>query len=152
MKSESGRSLIELIGVLAVTGVMTASAIAVYNSIRHNQNNTIAAATLREVAKNANMLMGMRGDYTGISVDYLVKAGALTTDAAPIGKSWSVDVGGVDTATFEIKLYGLSHGECDFFAAAMPAWAEAMFINDVASTEYVQCISASENNITFVAR
>lgn len=152
MRTESGRSLIEMLGVLAVTGGMTASAIAIYNSIRHNQNNTIAAATLREVAKNANLLMGMRGDYTGISVDYLIKAGALTSDAAPIGKSWSVDVGGVDTATFEIKLHGLTHGECDFFAAAVPAWAEAMFVNGVPSTEYVQCISAPANNITFVAR
>lgn len=152
MKAESGRSLIEMIGVLAITGVMTASAIAIYNTIRHNQQNSIASATLREVAKNANLLMGMRGDYTGISVDYLIKAGALTTDAAPIGKTWAVEVGATDTATFEIKLYGLTHNECDFFAAAIPAWAEAMFVNGVDSTEYVQCISASENNITFVAR
>ncbi len=152
MKTESGRSLIEMIGVLALTGVMTASAIAIYNTIRHNQHNSIAAATLREVAKNANLLMGMRGDYTGISVEYLIKAGAITNDVAPIGKTWAVDVGETDTSTFEIKLYGLTHKECDFFASAMPAWAEAMFVNGVASTEYVQCISAAENNITFVAR
>ena len=70
MKNESGRSLIEIIGVLAVTAVMTAGAVAIYNSVRRNQQNTIAAATLREVAKDINMLMGMRSDYTGISVDY----------------------------------------------------------------------------------
>ena len=151
MKTESGRSLIEMIGVIAITGFMTASAIWLYNSIRYNQNNTIAAATLREVAKNANILMGMRGDYTGISVEYLVKAGAITKDVAPIGKTWSVDVG-VDTATFEIKLYGLSHGECEFFASVPPAWAESMIVNGVPSTEYTHCISALENNITFVAR
>ncbi|MBO4480500.1 MAG: hypothetical protein J5742_02645 [Alphaproteobacteria bacterium] len=152
MKTEYGRSLIEMIGVLAVTGVMTASAIAIYNTIRHNQHNTIAAATLRETAKNTKLLMQMRGDYTGVSVDYLVKAGALTSDAAPVGKTWSIDVGAVDIATFEIKLHGLSHGECDFFVATIPAWAEAMFVNGVSSTEYVQCISASENDITFVVR
>lgn len=152
MKTELGRSLIEVVGVLAITGVMTASAIAIYNSIRHNQHNTIAAASLREVAKNANILMGMRGDYTGISVEYLVKAGALTTDAAPIGKTWSIDVGGIDTTTFEIKLHGLTNGECEFFGAAVPAWAESMIVNGVSSEEYVQCISASENEITFVAR
>lgn len=152
MKTEYGRSLIELIGVLAVTGVMTASAIAIYNSIRHNQRNTIAAATLREVAKNTRLLMQMRGDYTGVSVDYLIKAGALTTDAAPIGKTWSIDVGALDITTFEIKLHGLSHGECDFFVAAVPAWAEEMYVNGVSSTEYVQCISAAENDITFIAR
>ncbi|MBO4745756.1 MAG: hypothetical protein J5613_01645 [Alphaproteobacteria bacterium] len=152
MRTEYGRSLIELVGVLAITGVMTASAIALYNSIRHNQQNTIAAATLREVAQKSNLLMGMRGDYTGISVEYLIKSGVLKTDAAPIGRTWSVDPGSIDLATFEIKLHGLTHGECDFFAAALPAWAEAMIVNGIPSTEYVQCISAPENDITFIAR
>ena len=72
MKYESGRSLIEIIGVLAITAVMTAAAVGIYNSIRHNQKNTIAAAELRELAKNTKLLMEMRGDYTGVSVDYLV--------------------------------------------------------------------------------
>ena len=148
MKNESGRSLIEIIGVIAVTGFMTAGAIAIYNSIRHNQKNTISAATLREVAKDINMLMGMRSDYTGISVDYLVKAGALKTPDSPVGKTWSIEVG-IDRKTFVINLYGLSHGECDFFAAAMPAWAIDMYINGYNATEVVNCFSGGENNISF---
>ena len=152
MKTESGRTLIEIIGVLAITGVMTASAIGIYNSIRNNQHNTIAAAELRELAKNVNLLMGNRSDYTGISVDYLVKSGAIKSEVAPIGKTWSVEVGPVDVTTFEIKLHGLSHNECDFFAAAVPAWAEDMFINGTSINGHIRCLSASENDITFIAR
>ena len=148
MKNESGRSLIEIIGVVAITAVMTASAIAIYNSVRHNQKNTIAAAKLREVAKDINMLMGMRSDYTGISVDYLVKAGAITTPDAPIGKTWNIEVG-IDRTTFVINLYGLTRAECDFFASAMPAWATEMYINGYRATEVVNCFSGSENNISF---
>lgn len=148
MKNESGRSLIEIIGVLAITAVMTAAAVAIYNSIRHNQHNTIAAATLREVAKDINMLMGMRGDYTGISVDYLVKAGALKTPDAPIGKTWNIDVG-IDRTTFVINIYGLSHGECDFFASAIPAWATEMYINGYRAEEVVNCFTGTENNLSF---
>jgi len=149
MKNESGRSLIEVAGVLAITAVMTASAVAIYNSVRRNQKNTIAAATLREVAKDINMLMGMRGDYTGISVDYLVKAGALTTPDAPVGKTWTVDVG-VDRTTFAINLYGLARAECDFFASAMPAWATEMYINGYRAQEVVNCFPGTENNISFI--
>ncbi len=148
MKTESGRSLIEIIGVLAITAVMTAGAIAIYNSIRHNQKNTIAAATLREVAKDINMLMGMRGDYTGISVDYLVKAGALQTPNPPVGRGWTIDVG-IDRTTFVINLYGLTHGECDFFATAMPAWATDMYINGYKAEEVASCFTGTENNISF---
>ena len=149
MKNESGRSLIEIIGVLAVTAVMTAGAVAIYNSVRTNQKNTIAAATLREVAKDINMLMGMRSDYTGISVDYLVKAGALPNADAPIGKSWTIDVG-IDRITFTINLYGLTRSECEFFGAAMPAWASEMYINGYRAEEIVNCFPGSENNISFV--
>ncbi len=148
MKNESGRSLVEIIGVLAITAVMTAAAIAIYNSIRHNQHNTIAAATLREVAKDINMLMGMRGDYTGISVDYLVKAGALQNPDAPIGKKWDIDVG-IDRTTFVINVYGLSHGECDFFASAMPTWATEMYINGYRAEDVANCFDGTENNISF---
>lgn len=149
MREESGRSLIEIIGVLAVTAVMTAGAIAIYNSVRHNQKNTIAAAELREIAKDINMLMGMRSDYTGISVDYLVKAGALQKPDAPVGKSWTIDVG-LDRTTFVINLFGLTRAECEFFASAMPAWATDMYINGYRAEEVVNCFTGSENNLSFM--
>lgn len=151
MKAESGRSLIEIVGVLAVTGVMTASAIGIYNSIRHTQRNTIASAELREVAKNTKLLMEMRNDYTGVSVDYLVKAGALKSDKAPIGKDWSVNVS-TNRTEFEIKLYGLTHSECDYFAVAVPAWATDVFVNGYRPDNSPDCFSGPENEIVFVVK
>lgn len=85
MNHESGASLIEIIGVLAIAGVMSGAAIAMYNVIRNNQARKIASIELEEIAKNTKMLMGLRGDYTGLSVDYLVSAGALQNNSAPIG-------------------------------------------------------------------
>jgi hypothetical protein len=151
MKYESGRSLIEIIGVLAITGVMTASALGIYNSIRHNQKNTIAAAELREVVKNTKLLMEMRGDYTGVSVDYLVKAGALASDKAPIGKSWSINVG-IDVTSFSIDLRGLSRGECEFFATALPNWAYDMFVNGYRLDSSAACFGGTDNDISFIVR
>lgn len=149
MKSESGRSLIEIVGVLAITAVMTASAIAIYNSIRRNQSNTIASAQLREVVKNTKLLMEMRDDYTGVSVEYLVKAGALANDKPPIGTSWSIDVG-TEKNTFVINLMGLTSGECEFFANAVPNWATEMFVNKYRFNGYSDCFSTGNNEISFV--
>ena len=151
MRYESGRSLIEIIGVLAITAVMTASAVGIYNSIRHNQKNTIATAELREVAKNTKLLMELRGDYTGVSVDYLIKAGALKSDKPPVGKSWSINVG-TDVTSFSIDLKNLSHGECEFFATALPNWASDMFVNGYRLDNSAACFNGSENDISFIVR
>lgn len=151
MKTESGRSLIEIIGVIAITGVMTGTAIKIYQSIHHNQHDTIASAELRELAKNAKILMGMRGDYTGISVEYLIKSGAINSDKPPIGQTWSIDVES-DRTSFSINFKGVERGDCEFFAAAVPTWAESMFVNGYRLDEYTNCFSGAENNISFIVR
>ena len=91
MKNESGRSLIEVIGVMAITGVMTVAALGIYNMIRANQVRNIAIAEVKQIAENTKILLEMRGTYEGVSVDYLIKAGALKSNNAPIGgENWSV--------------------------------------------------------------
>ena len=77
--------MIEVIGVMAIAGIMTVSAVGVYNMIRANQARSIADAELEQIAQDTKLLMEMRGTYEGVSVDYLIKAGALESDAAPMG-------------------------------------------------------------------
>ena len=60
MKNESGRSLIEVIGVMAITGVMTVAALGVFNMIRANQVRNIAIAELKQIAENTKILLEMR--------------------------------------------------------------------------------------------
>lgn len=153
MHEESGRSLIEIVGVLAIVGMMTAAAIGMYTTIRNKQTRTIAAAELEQIVKNTKLLMEMRGDYTGLSVDYLIKAGALGSGRAPIGAAdWSIGPS-TDSAMFEIKLTGLSEGECDYFESAPPTWATQMRINGNTATPGADfCFSSATNQITFVAR
>lgn len=151
MKTESGRSLIEIIGVLAIAGVMTASAIGVYSMVRANQTRKIASVQLEQIAKNVKLLMEMRGDYTGVSVDYLVKAGAMKSNAAPIGGAqWSVSATSDGTA-FSINLVDLSNGECEYFATATPTWAASVLVNGYEMSETSSnCFSSQTNQISFI--
>ena len=75
MIQERGASIVEVIGVLAIAGLMSAVGISMYNVIRNNQARKIASVEMEQIVKNVNLLMGMRGDYTGLSVEYLVSAG-----------------------------------------------------------------------------
>ena len=149
MRQESGRSLIEIMGVLAIAGLMSASAIGVYNVIRNNQIRKIASMEIEQIAKNTKLLMEMRGDYTGLSVDYLISAGALKTNKAPIGASnWSVEPIN-NGAGFSINLTGLTSGECQYFLAKKPKWATSIIVNGIETDINTNCFSTNTNQISF---
>lgn len=149
INSQSGRSLIEIIGVIAIAGVMTAASITAFSTIRNNQTRTIASAQLQEIARDVKILMEMRGTYDGVSVNYLVKSGALTSDAAPIGDSdWSVTATN-NGAAFAINLTGLSSGECQYFAIHTPKWAKSVVVNGYESNNGDACFSSATNRVSF---
>ena len=63
MKEQSGRSLIEIIGVLAIGTIMIVAAYRVYNTIDQRQKRMIASDTLEDVAKKTKLLYGMAESY-----------------------------------------------------------------------------------------
>jgi Tfp pilus assembly protein PilE len=150
MKSESGRSLIEMLGVLAIGAVMTAAAYGTYNMLRTHQIRNLALSTMEQIARNTKLLMEMRGDYTGVSVDYLIKSGALVEDKAPIGgPEWSV-THGFNGETFSINLTNLTHSDCVYFATTKIKWAKAVSVNGLESAGAETCISAPRNLISII--
>ena len=152
MREESGRSLIEIVGIMAIGAIMTVSAVSMYNVIRGNQMRAMAAAELEAIARDTRLLLGMRGDYSGVSVEYLIKAGALKSDRAPLGGPWSVTAS-VDGKTFSINLSQLSVGECDYFITAMPTWATEVRVNGMpADTTAENCFRTRTNEISFIAQ
>ena len=150
MSEQSGRSLIEVIGVMAIAGIMTISALGVYNMIRANQVRTIASAELKQIAENTKILMEMRNSYSGLSVDYLIKAGALKSDRAPLGGvGWSVGPTS-DASGFEIRLVDLTSGECEYFATSRPTWAASVVVNGFPVGVTDGCFDSDTNQVTFV--
>lgn len=152
MHEESGRSLIEIIGIMAIGAIMTVSAVSLYAMIRGNQTRSIASAEMQQIVRDTHLLMEMRGDYTGISVDYLIKAGALKSDRAPIGGDWTItsEEGG---KKFAINLTELSVGECDYFITAVPTWAAAVRVNGLpldTSSDADICFSTRTNQVSFI--
>ena len=150
MRQESGRSLIEIIGVLAIGTIMAVAAVEMYGQIRTSQTRTIVSSELEHLAKNVKLLSGARGTYAGISVDYLVKAGALKTPNAPIGgDDWSVTPS-FDEKSFSINLVELSSGECEYFSAKKTAWAKTVLVNGFEINGESNCFSTNTNQVSFI--
>lgn len=151
MNTQSGRSLIEVIGVLAITGFMTAAALGAYRIIQTNQTRSIADAQLQQIAQDIKILMEMRGSYQGISIDYLIKAGALQSDKQPIGgPEWSVTPS-FDGKDFMINLVNLTNGECEYFSSSKPSWATTVIVNGFETGYTDNCFESDTNQISFVA-
>ena len=149
MKNESGRSLVEMLGVLAVGAIMTAAAYGTYNMLRTNQIRSFALSEMEQIARNTKILLETRGDYTGVSVEYLIKSGALTDDTAPMGgPDWSV-TSGFRGETFSINLTNLTHSDCVYFATKQINWAESVSINKLETGGPESCMSAPRNLVSF---
>ena len=151
MKQEYGRSLIEIIGAIAIGTVMTAAAIGMYRMMRENNARTIADSQLEQIAGDVKMLLEMRGDYSGVSVDYLIKAGALKSDKSPLGgEQWSV-VSSADGESFSINLTELTQGECAYFSTAIPKWSTSIVVNGFEVRDNSdRCFSTPTNQISFI--
>jgi type II secretory pathway pseudopilin PulG len=152
MKTESGRSLVEIIGVMAIGGILTAALATTYNTIRNRQVRAMATAQLEQIANNTKLLMEHRQDYSGVSVDYLIKSGALKNDQPPIGDAgWSV-AASLDGTEFLITLKGLTKGECDYFATAKLDWASGIKINGFETDPGVYCLATGGNEVSFTVQ
>ncbi|MBO7066354.1 MAG: hypothetical protein J6W40_01885 [Alphaproteobacteria bacterium] len=150
MKQESGRSLIEIIGVLAIGTIISVAAVKMYGQIRASQTRSLVSTELEQLAKNVKLLAGPRNSYAGVSVEYLVKAGALKSDKAPIGDDdWSV-APSFDEKSFSINLTGLSSGECEYFAVKKQAWATTVLINGYEVRDTSGCFSTNTNQVSFI--
>ena len=150
MRQEHGRSLIEIIGVLAIGAVMSVATIAMYGQIRTTQIRTVATAELEQIVKDVKLLTGARGTYEGVSVEYLVKAGALKSTRSPLGgEDWSVNPS-FDGASFSINLTELSADECAYFSTKQPTWSNAILINGYEIDESQHCFSTNTNQISFI--
>ncbi len=151
MREQSGRSLIEIIGVLAIGGIMVSAVFAMYQSANQRQKRLIASETLNDIVTKTKTLLEYSG-YQVVSVDYLIESGALHNDKAPIGDSdWSVTPS-IDGTEFSINLVGLSFDDCAYFATKKFNWATKITVNGYESQNGSFCLKTGDNKISFFAK
>jgi len=151
MKEQSGRSLIEIIGVLAIGAVMISAAFTMYRSANQRQKRLIASEMLNDIASKTKTLLEYSG-YQPISVDYLIEAGAINNNKAPMGASdWSV-TSSIDGTEFSINLVGLSFDDCAYFTTKKFNWATKVMVNGYEYTHGSFCLKTGDNKISFFAK
>ena len=129
MADESGRSMVELIGVLSVMGMITAGAFALIHSGQASRRISRADDDVSNIAMNIRALMAESDDFSNLpgasDLDKgtkLLDAMSLTT-TTPFGSSttYSVTQNSKDSNGFIVLLNGLSDQDC--MTLAQRAWA-----------------------------
>ena len=151
MREESGRSLIEIIGVLAIGAIMVSAAFSMYKTSNQRQKRLIATEAMRDIVTKTKTLLEYSG-YQPVSVDFLIEAGALTNNKQPIGaKDWSV-TSSIDGSEFSINLTGLSFDDCAYFTTKKFDWATHITVNGYDSANGSFCLKTGDNRISLFAK
>lgn len=147
MREESGRSLIEIVGVLAIGVAMIVAGYAMYKTIDQRQKRLVASETIEDVAKKVKILYEYAGYPEDDCLNALVDAGALENKKAPIGSGWSIKQYG-DATQFQIEITGLTYDECSYFKIKKADWAQEVYVNGKSG----ECKKDSNNKIQFIAQ
>lgn len=151
MREQSGRSLIEIIGVLAISGIMVSAVFSMYQSISNRQKRMIASENLKEVATKTKTLLEYSG-YQPVSVDFLVESGALNNTKSPIGsEDWSV-TSSIDGSEFSINVNNLTYEECTYFTTKKLDWTYRISVNGYENDAASFCLKTGENKLSFFVK
>ena len=139
-----------MLGVLMLAGVITFGAVKLYQSARDRQSRFIAEHELKELAENIKILYSGRHNYTGISTDYLIKAGALKTEKIA-GQPFRVQ-SSFDGKSFSIVFNDMNHGDCVYFATKKFEWADGVAVNGMTGHASAYCAETHPNKLELTAR
>lgn len=114
MKQELGRSMIEMMGVLAIMGVITVAAIAGINSAMNMQKrNTVNDEVLQMVAQ-VRQTFSEYDDFSNINNATIFGAIGMSNQN-PYGGAYEISVNPSNSRQFVISITGLSKSDCEYF-------------------------------------
>ena len=150
MHGDSGRSLIEMLGVMAIAGIMAVGAVKMYQTVRTRQQRFVAEQELRGLAENARLIYAGRRNYAGISKGYLIKAGALRADRIG-GRDFRLQ-SAEDGKTFSVIFDNVDFGDCAYYASKRFDWTEGAAVNGMAASPAAFCARDATNKLEFIIR
>ena len=123
MRQESGRSMIEMIGVLAIMMALTATAIATYNYAMNMQKRSAVNENVSNMVVGVRELLKGYDDFTNIDNSTIFAAMSMS-NKNPYGGTYELAVNPTDTHQFIVRINGLSKSDCE--ALITKAWTDSV--------------------------
>lgn len=123
MIQESGRSMVEMLGVLAIMGVITVGAIGMISTAMRTQKLT---SVNDEVVQMVTMVRNLHGEYDDFSnMNSSTIFGAIgMSDKNPYGGNYQLTVDPSNSRQFIVTIDGLTQSDCEALTAK--AWSDSV--------------------------
>ena len=122
MKHESGRSMIEMLGVLAIMGVITAGAILLISSAMRTQKRNTVNEEVLQIVMGVRQLLGEYDDFSNINNSIFSAIGMSSKNT--YGGTYEIAVDPSNSRQFVVSVTGLSQTDCEYFATK--AWSDSV--------------------------
>ncbi|MHA1550274.1 MAG: type II secretion system protein [Alphaproteobacteria bacterium] len=124
-KRESGRTMIEMLGVLAIIGVLTVGSISLYSIAMRNMKRSDVVQDVQLLVQQIRSLYANVEDYSDIDNSIII---ALQLDEKnPFGGVYNLVSNQQDHTVFEIHITGLSKENCQYFK--IYTWEDSVLQN-----------------------
>lgn len=123
MRYESGRSMIEMLGVLAIMGVITVGAIGMISTAMRTQKRTSVNDEVLQMVTQVRTLLGEYDDYSHINNSTIFGAIGMS-NKNPYGGTYELSVDPSNSRQFIVSITGLSESDCEYFVTK--AWSDSV--------------------------
>ncbi len=123
MNQESGRSMIEMLGVLAIMGVITVGAIGMISAGMRTQKLTTVNDEVVQMVTMVRNLHGEFDDFSGLNSATIFGAIGMS-DKNPYGGSYRLSVNPANPRQFVVTIDGLGKTECE--SLVTKAWTDSV--------------------------
>lgn len=123
MKYESGRSMIEMLGVLAIMGVITVGAIGMISTAMRTQKRNTVNEEVLQIVTGVRQLLGEYDDFSGINNATIFGAIGISPKNT-YGGTYELAVDPSNARQFVVSITGLSETDCEYFATK--AWSDSV--------------------------
>ncbi|MBR3782612.1 MAG: hypothetical protein IKL14_04480 [Alphaproteobacteria bacterium] len=123
MFQESGRSMIEMLGVLAIMGVITVGAIGMISTAMRTQKLTTVNDQVVQMVTMVRNLHAEYDDFSNMNGTTIFGAIAMSNQN-PYGGTYELSVDQSNPRQFVVKINGLGQSECDALMAK--AWTDSI--------------------------
>ncbi len=148
MRQESGRSMIEMIGVLAIMAIITAGAFALISTAFHTQKRGRVTDDVANIVSGVRSLLGEYDDFSNIDNSTIFGAIAVS-NKNPYGGTYELAVDTSNKRRFVVSINGLSKSDCD--ALITKAWTDSIGYeesNHKESGAKGKCVDGNKNVVS----
>ncbi len=120
---QSGRSMIEMLGVLAIMGIITVGAITMISAAMRSQKRTAVNDEVAQITTGVRQLLGEYDDYSNINNATIWGAIGMSPKN-PYGGNYSLAVDAANSRQFVLTIDGLGKTDCEYFI--QKAWSDSV--------------------------